>query len=178
MLQWLLIVVVCGLGYAIVAQMFMNVAKLDKLPSYVLGYLSLAMVIYFAFALVKKTLMPHLTGSNIFGSGEYYLGMVSGLIRYSCILLFALALLNAPFYTAADIASSQAYAARWFGGGEKGFSGDFFPTLQQVQASVFKSSLAGRCIKDNLGVMLINSVPPEAAKAAPATKQPVIQIGN
>ncbi len=27
--------------------------------------------------------MPRLTGSNFFGSGEYYLGMVSGLIRYA-----------------------------------------------------------------------------------------------
>jgi hypothetical protein len=173
-----LTVIVAGLGCEMAGQIFINFVKLGKAVSYVAGYLTLALVIYFLFVLVKKALMPRLTGSNFFGSSEYYLGMISGMIRYACILLFALALLNAPYYTAADIANYKAYAARWYGGGEKGFSGDYFPTLQQVQAGVFKSSLAGRCIKDNLGMLLINSVPPDAEKAAPVKPQGIIHIGD
>lgn len=179
MLQWVCTVVVCGLGYEMAGQILINTAGLDKMWSYIFGYFSLMLVIYLLFVLVKKAFMPRLTGSNFFGSAEYYLGMISGMIRYACILICALALLNAPFYSAADIASSKAYAARWYGGGEKGFSGDFFPTVQSVQEGVFKNSLAGPFIKDYLGVLLINSVPAGADKQKPAPqKQPMIHIGN
>ena len=143
LLQWLAIVLVCGLEYKWVGQIFINSAQLGKTAGYILGYLSLALVVYFVFLLIGNVLKPRLTGSNIFGGGEYYLGMLSGVIRYGCILIFVLALLNAPYYSAADIAQTKAYNARWFGGGEAGFSGDFFPTLQSVQEDVFKKSFFG-----------------------------------
>lgn len=176
-LQWLSVVFVCGLGYETVGKILINTAQLGKTVSYVLGYLSLGFVVYFLFLLVKQALMPRLTGSNIFGSGEYYLGMMSGMIRYACILIFALALLNAPYYSAADIAKSNAFNARWFGGGETGFSGDFFPTLRTVQEGVFKKSFIGPYIKDYLGTVLIQGAPPDADKQPPK-KTPVIHIGN
>jgi hypothetical protein len=177
LLQWLSIVAAGGLGYEFAGQTFINAAGLGKAWSYVFGYLSMALVVWFIFLLLKKGLMPRLTGSNFFGSSEYYLGMLSGLVRYACMLIFALALLNAPHYTAADIAKTKAYNARWFGGGEQGFSGNFFPTLQTVQEGVFKTSLIGPEIKDYLGALLINSVPPGADKP-PVKKQGVIHIGN
>jgi uncharacterized membrane protein required for colicin V production len=179
MLQWICTVVVCGLGYEMAGQIFINTAGLDKMVSYLLGYFSLMFVVYLLFVLVKKILMPRLTGSNFFGSAEYYLGMVSGLIRYACIMLFALALLNAPFYTASEIQAHKAYVARWYGGGEKGYSGNYFPTVQSVQEGVFKNSLAGPFIKDYLGVLLINSVPSDADKQKPSAQpKPMIHIGN
>ena len=69
--------------------------------------------------------------------------MIAGIIRFACILLFFLALLNAPYYSAAEIAATKAYNNRWYGGGMKEFSGDFFPSLQQVQAGVFVNSISG-----------------------------------
>lgn len=177
MLQWLCIVLVGGLGCEMAGQIFINTVQMDKTTSYVLGYLMLTLIVYFVFMLLKNALMPRLTGSNIFGSSEYYLGMVSGVVRYACILIFALAFLNAPYYSAADIAKAKAYNARWFGGGEAGYSGNFFPSLQQVQAGVFQSSLTGPCVTNYLGVLLIKTVQPEAPKTPPK-KQPVIQIGN
>jgi uncharacterized membrane protein required for colicin V production len=177
--QWITIVLVCGLGYEIIGELVINVSGWDKLLAYVLSYLFLAFLVYLLYVPLKKALMPRLTGSNYFGGAEYYLGMVSGMIRYVCILLFFLALLNAPYYTAAEIQAHQAYAARWYGGGEKGFSGDFFPTLQQVQEDVFKKSLIGPFIKDYLGAVLINSVPSDADKQKLAPqKKPIIHIGN
>ncbi len=179
MFQWVATVLVCGLAYEMVGQLIINLSGLGKLPGYLLGYFSLMLLVYLLFYSLKKMLMPRLTGSNFFGSGEYYLGMASGLIRYACILFVALALLNAPYYTAADIAGTKAFNARWFGGGEQGFSGDFFPTLQTVQAGVFKDSFTGKYIKDYAGVMLVDSTPGAADKqtAAPQ-KQPMIHIGN
>jgi hypothetical protein len=181
MFQWLATVLACGLGYEIVGQLIINLSGWGKLPCYLMGYFGLMFVVYLVFHLLKKLFSERLTGSNFFGSGEYYLGMVSGLIRYACLLLVALALLNAPYYTAADIASSKAYNARWFGGGLQGYSGDFFPTLQSVQAAVFKNSLIGPFIKNYLGVIFINSVPAGAdnqKSSAVQQKPPMIHIGN
>jgi hypothetical protein len=39
------------------------------------------------------------------------------------------------------------------------YSGDFIPSLEEVQSGVFKQSLFGPFIHDNLGVLLINSEP-------------------
>jgi hypothetical protein len=103
--------------------------------------------------------------------------MVAGLIRFACILLVALAFLNAPFYSQADIIKKQNYNKRWFGGGL--YSGNYVPDLQTVQKNVFKDSFAGSHIKDWLGVLLIESGGPDdkSKQAAPA-KQPIIHIGN
>jgi uncharacterized membrane protein required for colicin V production len=179
MFHWVATVLVCGLAYEMVGQLIINFSGWGKLACYLLSYFSLMFLVYLLFILMKKIFMPRLTGSNFFGSGEYYMGMVSGFIRYACVLFVALALLNAPYYTAADIASSKAYNARWYGGGQEGFSGDFFPTLQSVQAAVFKGSLTGKFIKDYAGVMLVNTDSSDADKSsAVPQKQPVIHIGS
>jgi uncharacterized membrane protein required for colicin V production len=173
-LQWICLVVICGLGYEMASQIFYNIANLGKTASLILGYLLLAFLVWLLFALLKKIFMPRLTGSNFFGSNEYYLGIISGVIRYACILLFALALLNAPYYTQAEIAAHKAYVSRWYGGGM--YSGEYFPTWQNVQESVFKTSFSGSYIKKYLGSILINSAPKETAPAA--KPQPVMRIGN
>jgi hypothetical protein len=110
--------------------------------------------------------------NNLFGSAEYYLGMLSGMIRFACMLLAVLALLNAPFFTAADIKKHDAYVKRWYGGGL--YSGNYFPSLQTVQAQVFTKSFTGPYIKDYLGPLLIETAPPPAAKPEP--KPAVVNI--
>ena len=60
--------------------------------------------------MIFKRLLGYRMGeNNFFGSGEYYLGMFSGMIRFACMLLAGLALLNAPYYTEADIKAHDAY---------------------------------------------------------------------
>lgn len=177
MFEWLALVLVCGLGYALVAPLFINVAKLGKLGAAIGAYLALAVVVLLIFNGLKKMLTPRLEGSNIFGSAEYYLGTSSGVLRFACLLLFALALLNAPFYTAADIAAKSAYNARTFGGGLKGYSGNFFPSVQSVQEGVFQKSFAGPYIHEYLGGLLINTAPFNGGNL-PGKKTPVIHMGN
>lgn len=176
MFQWLATVLLGGLGYEMAAQPFINLANLGITSAYIFGYLSLALLVFFAFAYLKKLLTPRLDGSNFFGSAEYYLGISSGVLRYVCMLLFALALLHAPFYTPAEIAAHNAYNARWYGGGQQGFSGNFFPTVQGVQESVFNQSFTGPLIAKYLGVMLINTE--SAGPAKPAAKSPIMHIGK
>lgn len=158
-LQWVAIVVASGLAYGLVAQFYINSCGLiqHKVLATVLGYLSIATVVFLIFSGIKNSVMPRLEGSSIFGSAEYYLGMPSGMLRYFCILLFILALINARYYTSADIAAKKAYNLRWYGGGL--YSGNYIPDLHNVQDAVFKKSFSGPYIKDYLGMMLIENNP-------------------
>jgi len=142
----------------------------ERTAAYVSSYLFVLAVVCLVFSFIKRSLKPKMEGSNFFGSGEYYLGMVSGFVRYGCIVILPLALLNAPVYTQADIAAAKAYSNRWFGGGLDGYSGDFFPTLSEVQTSVFKESLTGPFLKDDLPVLLVNTGGP--------VRTPVVSFGQ
>ena len=172
LLKWVSLVLVCGIWYPMAAQLLVNTAELGRVPSNIFGYLLLAFVIFIVFAILKWLLASRRTENNLFGGGEYYLGMLSGMIRFACMLLAVLALLNAPYYTAQDIKKHDAYVKRWFGGGL--YSGDYFPSLQAIQEQVFTKSFTGPYIKDYLGPLLIEAAPPPAAKPEP--KPAVINI--
>jgi hypothetical protein len=177
-LQWVVLVLVCGLGYSLVAELFRNATSLDQLTSDVLGYLLLASVVWLLTGIPKHKFADRLAVSNFFGGSEFYLGMLVGMVRYACIVLAALALLNAPIYTTAEIEAHAAYAQRWYGGGMQGYSGDYFPTLQSVQEQVLQRSFTGPCVKKYLKPLLINTVQPATQKSSSPQTQPVIHIGN
>jgi uncharacterized membrane protein required for colicin V production len=173
--QWLTLVLASGMGYPLFAPTYANTIGTGKVASAMLGYCTLALATWLVFYILKGIFVPRLTGSNFFGGGEYYLGMVSGMIRFACMLVAVLALLNAPFYTPEDIKASQDYKNRWFGGGQKGFSGDFIPSIEQVQEQVFKKSLTGPYLKNYLGTLLIDTAPPTVKQKQ---KKPVIHMGK
>src|SRR5205814_1593027 len=122
--------------------------------SYIAAYVVIAIVIFSLFALFHRGLGGKLVGSDIFGSSEYYLGMGSGFVRFGCIALAALALLNARYYSPADIRAEEKFQKDMYGS-------SFFPTLHAIQATVFDRSLSGHWIKDNLGFLLIQPTAPE-----------------
>jgi uncharacterized membrane protein required for colicin V production len=124
------------------------------------SYVLIMVVIYLIFAILSRALKAKLEGSNAFGSGEYYLGMIAGIVRYACMIVVALALLHAPHYTATEIANAKAYKNATYGAGLSGYSGDYIPDFAEVQASVFKNSLAGPLIENHLDFALINSLKP------------------
>jgi hypothetical protein len=171
--QWLTLILASGMGYTLFAPTYANTVGTGKAASAMLGYCTLALATWLVFYVLRGIFVPRLTGSNFFGGGEYYLGMVSGMIRFTCMLVAALALLNAPFYTPAEIKAHNAYVQRWFGGGM--YSGNYFPTVENVQEQVFKTSFTGPYLKNYLGTLLIDT-------AAPTVKQqqkpPVIHMGK
>ena len=175
MLQWLALVLACGYGYVLVAPTFTNTMGTGELVSDLLGYLTVALVVFLVFAMLKRIFVPLLTGSNFFGSAEYYLGMFSGMVRFACLLVIGLALLNAPVYSQAEIKAHNDYMKRWFGGGM--YDGNYFPDVHTVQESIFKKSIVGPYLKDYLGPVLIETTAPAVAKP-PVKKQPVIHMGN
>ncbi len=170
-LQWLAILLVAGFGHVFVGawleqqsfttQIFGGHFKIHS-AALVTGYLAIAFVIFVIFTMLKRKFNPRLEGSSFFGGNEYYWGIVAGLVRYLCLILVALALLNAPYYTPNEIAAAKAYNNRWFGGGMKEYSGDFIPTMYETQDYLFKQSFIGPLIKNNLSVLLIVTTPVSA----------------
>jgi uncharacterized membrane protein required for colicin V production len=124
------------------------------LSCYLLAYLGAALLIFILFALLKRAVGGKLLGSDIFGRGEYYLGMVSGMARYSCVLLAALALLNARAFNPLDVRHMREFQKEQFGT-------DLFPTLHSLQASVFEKSCIGPWIRRDLGFLLIKPTEPD-----------------
>ncbi len=173
-LQWLTLILASGMGYSLFAPTFANSLGTGKVASALLGYCTPALGTWLVFYVLKGIFVPKLTGSNFFGGGEYYLGMLSGMIRFACMVVAVLALLNAPCYTAEEIKAHNAYVQRWFGGGI--YSGNYFPTVDNVQEQVFKKSLTGPYIKNYLGTLLIDTTPPNAKQ--PQKKKPVMHLGK
>jgi len=153
--QWLVIVFVCALIYQPGAELMAQFTSMfSRLTCYLLAYVVGALLVCLLFVGIKRTLGGKLLGSDIFGRSEYYLGMGSGVVRFSCMLLAALALLNARYFSPTEVRAMQKFQDDVYGS-------DFFPTLQSVQATVFDKSLTGPWIKANLGFLLINPTEPE-----------------
>jgi len=164
--QWLFIVLVGGLGYEVLGDQLIQLGIIKaifgnqfvlKTAAYLTAYLLIAGAIWLGFYFLRKKLKPKLEGSNMFGAAEYYLGMVAGVVRYACMSIFALALLNAPYYSSQEITAKIAYNNRVYGGGVQGYSGNFFPSLDELQMAVFRDSLFGPGITHTLGALLIRT---------------------
>ncbi len=147
-LQWLMIVVVAALYYQPVGRAIAQFSQLSLVFSYICAYVFLAIVIKSAFAWLRTSVGEKLVGSDVFGNGEYVLGMGAGAVRCLCILLAILAVLNAR-YVPPD---KQAANARMQ---QDNFGSISFPTLASIQNDVFKGSLSGRFIRSHLGDQLI-----------------------
>src|SRR5437763_1841314 len=110
LLKWLTILFVCALAYEPLASLFgQTTTVFSKLACNLIAYVGAALLVVLLFAAVNRSLGGKLVGSDLFGSAEYYLGMGSGLIRFACILLAALALLNAPYYTPQEVKAEEAF---------------------------------------------------------------------
>jgi uncharacterized membrane protein required for colicin V production len=155
LLRWLCIIFIGAAAYEPVGQFFNHSTTLfSTLSCYLLAYVGAALVIVATFIAIKRGLGGKLLGSDVFGSSEYYLGMGSGLIRFACITVAFLALLNARLYSSVEIKAREKYVNDVYGK-------DYFPGLQVLQSSVFEKSLTGPWIKENLAFLLIKPTAPE-----------------
>lgn len=152
--KWVAIILAGAFGYEVVGDMVTDSSVFTHLSAYIMAYFCIALFISVAFLAIKKMANGKLVGSDVFGSGEYYLGMAAGLVRYACILIFALAFLNAPLYTKAQIDEDLKFQNDVYGS-------NFFPKLYTVQQDVFEKSFVGPHIHEELGFLLIKSTPRE-----------------
>jgi uncharacterized membrane protein required for colicin V production len=155
LLRWLCIVFICAAAYEPLGNLFNTSATIfSTLTCYLLAYVGSALIIVATFIGIKRALGGKLLGSDVFGSTEYYFGMGSGLVRFACIVLAFLALLNARLYSTAEIKAHEKYVNDVYGK-------DYFPGLQALQSTVFEKSLTGPWIKENLSFLLIKPTAPE-----------------
>jgi len=155
LLKWVSLVLVCGLLYRPVAVVIADATVFSMLTASFTAYLGLALTVAIIFALVGRQLGGKIIGSDAFGKSEYYLGILSGMVRFACMLIFGLSLLGARFYTQEEIDSRNRFV-------QKNYDNDFFPALFQVQDAVFKQSFVGPVIQQQLSFMLIQPVKAEA----------------
>ncbi len=156
LLMWLAIAIGCAFLYQPLGTMIAGSgAVFSNLSSYLMAYVGAGLVIAATFALLKKSLgSDKLVGSDTFGRSEFYLGMLAGMVRFTCMLIVALALLNARSYNAKEVQTETKYQKDVYGS-------DFFPTLYTVQAQVFEKSMMGPWIRQNLSPLLIKPTTPE-----------------
>lgn len=154
LLKWLCVLVVCTFCYEPLGQLLAQSSPISLLSCYILAYLTLAGLVVGFFALIKHQAGSKLIGSDVFGQSEFYLGMASGCVRFACILLTALALLNARYFSSAEVEAYNKYQTDVYGS-------DFFPGLHSAQTTVFQSSLTGPWIREHMAFLLIKPTAPE-----------------
>ena len=154
LVKWLAIVIGCALVYEPAGQWFASSSPFSLLASFMMVYIVSALLILGLFALVRHRLGGKLVGSDIFGRAEYYLGMGSGLVRVSCVLMAFMALLNARYFSPMEVRAMEKYQDDLYGS-------NYFPTWHTAQSVVFERSLTGVWIKDHLSFLLIKPTKPE-----------------
>lgn len=148
MLQWVTTVAVCTFTYEPVAKFLVSVSNFSLLFCRVSAYLLMMIAVWMIFIVLRKTVGGKLVGSDVFGKAEYYLGAPAGMIRFLCILLTILAVLNARYYTESEIKANETYTKDVYGS-------DFFPGLYQAQQDVFTKSFVGPLLRQHVPILLI-----------------------
>ncbi len=172
-LMWLTIIAAGAFGYQLLADELVKTGYVRKIfgasfvertAANITAYLSITFIIWLFFAIIKNLFKTKVEGANAFGGSEYYLGMLSGMIRWTCMVFFVLALINAPFYSSAEIQAKAAYNKKWYGGGI--YDGNYLGDMPSFQNSIFKNSFFGPLIKNNLSSLLIDNYAGSAKKPA------------
>lgn len=156
-LQWLVIIVVGARVYKPIGDFILLTIRVSPTYIYIVVYLTIAALVKALFALIKRSVGEKLVGSDVFGRLEYYLGMGAGAVRFLCMLLLVLAVLNARNVNPADL---QRAAKRQ----QENFGSISFPTIDSVQYEVFHQSLTGVFVKNYLHDELIESGPAAAPR--------------
>jgi uncharacterized membrane protein required for colicin V production len=150
--QWVIVVLGAGFGYPALGHFLIQYAYFPPFLGNVMAYIIIAVLIVLLCRMVKRGLGEKLVQGDVFGRFEFYLGMLAGFIRFGCIAIFVLAIVHAKYSTQAErdrIADLQ----------RRNFGSISFPTLDEMQYSIFYKSASGNLIRTNLSALLIKPVP-------------------
>jgi len=151
-LQWLGIVFGGAIACEPLGRMLAELSGISPVITYLTAYLLAALVIKILFVMLRRMAGEKLVAKDVFGRTEYYLGMVAGLVRFACIILFVLALMNAKQVSKEELAAQLRYQQDWAGS-------IYFPPFGVIQRALFEESLTGRAVKQYLSAQLINVDP-------------------
>jgi hypothetical protein len=164
-IKWIVLVVVSAIAYQPLGVMVADNLKLGKLLSFVLAYAFVAGAILLVFVILGQTVGERLKGTDKFGKAEFYLAMPAGMVRFACIVLALLAVLNARFYSTAEVNAMAKFQ-------NDNYGSNFFPTLPAIQDDVFKGSFVGKQVKEHLGFLLIKPTPAKQPVTLPVVSNP------
>jgi uncharacterized membrane protein required for colicin V production len=154
LLKWLCIVFGAGMFYQPIGAFLSDTTFFSTLFCYVAVYVLITLVIMLFFSMLRSAVGAKLVGSDVFGNGEYYLGMIAGALRYTCMIIAAMSLLNARLYTPEEVAAEAQYQ-------QENFGDIRFPTIGELQRTVFDEGFMGRSARQYLSWVLIRQTPPE-----------------
>jgi uncharacterized membrane protein required for colicin V production len=160
--KWVIIVVAAAFTYQPLGSFLSGTTPFSHLSSYLSMYVLVAVAFVVLFSFLRRAFGGKLIGGDIFGSAEYYLGMGAGAVRYACIMLVMMALLNARYYSPGEVRAHIKFQ-------EDNFGSVFFPSVCAMQREVFDESWTGRLTKSYLGILLIKPTAPEEKGLAGAS---------
>lgn len=152
LVQWLLSVFLAGKIYEPFSQVLSKATGLTALFANIIAYSLIVVGIKVFFMLVKTFAGEKLTGSDVFGPLEYYLGMLAGMVRWFCMFFVMLSLFNSRLVTDAELAALVKQDKDVYGS-------SFFPRYGTIQRDIFRSSYTGPMIQTNLGFLMIKQAP-------------------
>jgi uncharacterized membrane protein required for colicin V production len=153
LIQWIFIVAGGAALYKPLGRLLSETTGMGRLFWFVAVYLLWAALVKGITTWVVRSKGDKLGLADMFGSAEYPLGMISGMIRVSLTCVFFMALLNARLYTSAELSAMSKFQ-------EDNFGSISLPTLGSFQRSVFYQSALGKLVKDQAELILIEPTPP------------------
>ncbi|MEW6160945.1 MAG: CvpA family protein [Verrucomicrobiota bacterium] len=150
--QWLVIVVVCAMLYKPLGQFLSGYTHMSLFMAYVSTYLFVFLIIKLVFSGLKRAVGEKLVQSDVFGKMEYYLGMLAGALRFSCMLLVFMAVFNAIYVSPEELAAQQKMQ-------KENFGTISFPTIGSLQQDILHRSATGLFARKYLNEQLIVTTP-------------------
>jgi uncharacterized membrane protein required for colicin V production len=152
--QWLGILAAGGLLYGSFGPWIKHNTYFSVLWSNIAAYVLIAAGVHLIYVCLKRLLAARLGEKDLFGRGEFYLGAIAGGVRFTCILLVLMALMNSRVATDEELAKTKKFQ-------KDNFSDVSFPTYGEFQHDVLFRSFSGNWVHSNLNSVLIATVKPE-----------------
>jgi uncharacterized membrane protein required for colicin V production len=161
LLQWAAIVAIGAYANDPLGRQIKGFLPLDLGWCKLIAYMSIALVIVTVTGILRTKMGEKLVSKDIFGKGEYYLGMMAGVVHHALIIVAALALLNSASYSKAQIEAARTRAVANLGS-------DFFGWAHpaRIQRAAFSESVVGPPVKSYLGHLLISPTRPTQVASA------------
>jgi uncharacterized membrane protein required for colicin V production len=142
----------------------------NDLWSSIVAYSLIAFSLALVYSLLKHWLGDKLTGSDVFGRCEYYLGMFSGVVRFAAMLLVLLALMHSRVVTRHELDDINAQM-------KKNLE-DIHPPRYiygSIEQGIFFQSLSGSFVQNDLSDLLIPTIAPSEKTPAGETPKKKLQ---
>jgi uncharacterized membrane protein required for colicin V production len=148
--KWITLIIIAGLCYRFPAGLMQSYLGFSPVPANVTSYLLIAVIIQLIFSAIKNAIGEKIVGGDLFGRGEYYLGMIAGPLRFACMVIFLLSLLHARIVSKEELAETEKMQ-------KQNFEDIRFPTYGSIQQAWLVTSLTGRNVQTYMPTLLINS---------------------